>query len=232
MDCRICSAPAHEVFVLRSQRHGVEVPVFRCGRCDAYFSNGGPVNYDNVDLTGYYLQHEAVICARYERVFDRVESLMKPARFLDIGAGMGFSLEVARRRGWTAGGLEPNRALVEHARQRKLDVQCGYLDDSRRGQHDFILVDNVLEHVPDPAAFLRNARRLLSPQGLMLVAVPPMDWLRKGLGAIPPVRNGATRPQINIFCVLPLRFHHSKAYDNAVVRALGLDDGYYFVAAS
>jgi 2-polyprenyl-3-methyl-5-hydroxy-6-metoxy-1,4-benzoquinol methylase len=251
MDCRICSAPAREVFVLRSQRHGVEVPVFRCGRCDAYFSDGGPVNYANVNLTGHYVQHQSSIRARYERVFDRVESLMEPARFLDIGAGMGFSLEVARRRGCNAGELEPHRALVEHARQRQLDVECGYLDDSRRGEHDFILVDDVLEH----AAFLRNARRLLSRQALMLVAVP-MDWLRRWVGAIPHVRKWATRPQINIFHevdehvnmlgrrainalthlvglrVLPLRFHHSKAYDNAVVRALGLDDGDYFVAAS
>ena len=30
--------------------------------------------------------------------------------------------------------------------------------------------------------------------------------------------------------LLPIRYHHSAIYDNAVARSLGLDDGYYFAA--
>ncbi|MEO7338091.1 MAG: hypothetical protein ABIV63_16075, partial [Caldimonas sp.] len=30
----------------------------------------------------------------------------------------------------------------------------------------------------------------------------------------------------------PTRFHHSWVYDNAVVRGLGLDDGYYFLGGA
>jgi hypothetical protein len=94
---------------------------------------------------------------------------------------------------------------------------------------------------------------LLGPAGLLVVAVPPMDWLRKGLGAFHVVREKVVRPQLNIFSDadqhvnmlgrramrqlahraalqrLPFRFHHSKVYDSAVVRLLGLDDGYHFL---
>src|SRR3954453_10329310 len=110
MEGRICSGPTEPVFDLHSHRHAITVPVFRCRSCDAYFTDGGPVNYDDVDLTGYYLSYADAISNRYQRVFDRVESMMQPGRFLDIGAGMGFSLEVARRRGWKSAGIEPNRA--------------------------------------------------------------------------------------------------------------------------
>ncbi len=46
---------------------------------------------------------------------------------------------------------------------------------------DFIYSSNVLEHVPDVLAFLRVSRRLLKPDGKMLVTVPPIirdiDWM-------------------------------------------------------
>lgn len=253
MDCRICQRPAREAFILRSKRHDAHIPVFRCAPCDAYFSAGGPVNYDNEDLGAYYRRYEAPIRARYDRVFAQVERLAPRGRFIDIGAGMGYSLAVGRDRGWTASGLEPNIALVRDARSRGLDVDHGYLDEQREGQYEFVMADNVLEHVPDPAGFLANARRLTAPGGVLLIAIPPMDWLRKALGSSAWVRERVDQPQLNIFResdehlnmmgrkamselasrvgleLLPLRFHHSKVFDNAAFRTLGLDDGYYFL---
>ena len=70
MNCGICSSPTRRVFDLRSQRHDVTVPVMRCKACDAYSSDGGPVNYDDVDLTGYYTASAPTIKAGYERIFD------------------------------------------------------------------------------------------------------------------------------------------------------------------
>lgn len=252
MNCRICERTMGGVFTLHSQRHDIDVPVYRCSHCDAYFSDGGPVNYADANLVDYYQRHAEVIRARYERLFERVESTVGPGRFLDIGAGIGFSLDVARRRGWSARGLEPNRELVRHATGRGMDVLHGYLDGSLHGTYDFVLLDNVLEHVPDPIRFLRDAAHLVDRRGLLVIAVPPVDWLRKLRGAIPAVRNGVTRPQLNVFAEVdehvnilgrramaalarrigirlsPARFHHSAVYDNPVYRALGLDDGYYF----
>ena len=187
------------MFDLHSHRHGVLVPLFRCAHCDAYFSNGGPVNYDDGDLSGYYLAYRIAILQRHAKLFARVEGHMNPGRFLDIGAGIGFSLEVATQRGWAACGLEPNRALVRNACERGLDMHRGYLDDACVGEYDFILTDNVLKHVLDPLRFLRNARRLLAPTGMMVVALPPMDWLRKALGTIRYVREKVSQPQLNIY---------------------------------
>jgi 2-polyprenyl-3-methyl-5-hydroxy-6-metoxy-1,4-benzoquinol methylase len=253
MNCRICAGQTRHVFDLRSQRRAQNVPVFRCASCDAYFSDGGQVDYDDVDLTGFYRRHEAVIRARFERVFSRIETLIRPGRFLDIGAGMGYSLEVATARGWTSRGLEPNRALARSAKERGLAVENGYLDASGHGEFDFVLIDNVVEHVADATNFLRNAGRQLSGNGLMLVAIPPLDWLRKGLGSIRYLREHVSRPQLNVFVeadehvnmlgrramkalaekaglrLKPIRLHHSRVYDNAAFRALGLDDGYYVI---
>src|SRR3546814_19467642 len=98
---------------------------------------------------------------------------------IDIGSGMGFSLQVAKARGWTASGIEPNQALVLSAKERGIDVVHGYLSDDAVGQYDVVLIDNVLEHVPDPVAMIRQATRLMAPDALLVLAVPPFDWLRR-----------------------------------------------------
>ena len=251
--CRICSGQTTRVFDLRSHRHGTLVPVYRCAECNAYFSNGGPVDYEDVDLTGYYLQHADAIGERYERLFTQIGQWREPGRFMDIGAGMGFSLEVARRHRWAPQGIEPNKPLARGAHERGLEVSNAFLTDDTAGQFDLILLDNVLEHILDPLPFLRNAARLLAPDALLVVAVPPMDWLRQTLSAVPYVRKQVMRPQINLFTevdehvnvfsrramrrliasaglgLLDRRYHHSPLFDNAPFRALGLDDGYYFI---
>jgi SAM-dependent methyltransferase len=253
MNCRICSNPAANVFALHSRRHPIEVPVFHCIPCKAYFSNGGPVDYEGVDLVDFYTSNAGSIRARYRKIFSYLESLRSPGRFLDIGAGMGFSLEVAKQHGWLSRGIEPNRHLAHDAQKRGLDVVNSYLDKTTVGSYDLILIDNVLEHVPDPAEFLREAARLLDKNGMMLITIPPVDWLRRMLGHSAYVRDHVERPQINIFeevdehvnimgrqamsrlihsiglHLTSSRFHHSKIYNNALYRACRLDDGYYVV---
>lgn len=251
MNCRICLGITNSSYLLKSKRHNLTVQTFYCPACDAFFSDGGPVNYDLTDLTGYYLPYEQAIRARYQKIFYSLEKLVSPGRFLDIGAGMGYSLEVANERGWTATGIEPNLYLAGHAKGRGLNISNRYLNEETTGEYDFILIDNVLEHIHSPSDFLGHAVRILAKSGIMLVAVPPMDWLRERFGAISYVRDHITLPQLNIFGevdehvnifsrkamgrllqgaglrLLNIRFHHSSLYNNAIYRGLRLDDGYY-----
>ena len=243
-------------YTLLSVRHKVEVPTWQCSSCSAYFSDGGPVSYDDVDLTDYYARNAAPIRHRLQRMFDFFEKRVAPGRFIDVGTGMGYSLEVARARGWSVAGIEPNESLVRSALDRGLPVQHGYLGDDGGPEFDLVLVDNVLEHVLDPAAFLRRVAKLMAPGAELVIAVPPVDWLRRLFGNFEYVRERVTAPQINVFAEVdehvnimgrramhrllkqvgltlePIRFHHSPVFNNAVVRVAGLDDGYYFARRS
>lgn len=255
MNCRICQQPTRVSYALHSNNFNLDVQVFYCSACDAYFSEGAPVDYEHINdfnLIDYYLGHEQVIRSRYQKIFSFIESLTTPGLFYDIGAGLGLSLDVATQRGWTSSGLEPNSELAAYAKERGLDISNTYLTEATTGEFDFILIDNVLEHISQPSDFLLQAVRLLKPSGVMMVAVPPVDWLRKGFSASSWVRERVAIPQINIFYdvdqhvnmfsrkamsrllesvgmrLLEQRFHHSLAYDNALFRGMRLDDGYYF----
>jgi SAM-dependent methyltransferase len=107
-------------------------------------------------------------------VFERLLPA-KRRRLLDIGCGPGFFLRTAKTRGWRALGVEPSRQAASHARGLGLEVAEGFFNAESApgfGRFDAIQLNNVLEHVPDPASVLLEARALVEPGGLLCVNVP------------------------------------------------------------
>ena len=99
--------------------------------------------------------------------------------FLDIGCGEGWALAYFHRLGWDVLGLDyssfsverfqPN--LREHLRTGDLTEQLTELAAAGR-TFEVLWLDNVLEHVPDPAGLLRQCRALVAPGGTLVVEVP------------------------------------------------------------
>lgn len=96
-------------------------------------------------------------------------------RLLDIGCSGGFFLAHANARGWNVLGVEPSEQAAAHARALGVPVVERFLDEldwSVLGQFDAVHLKLVLEHLPDPAGVLADARRALRPGGLLCVQVP------------------------------------------------------------
>ena len=103
------------------------------------------------------------------------EQVPQPGRLLDIGCGVGVFLELARARGWQVTGVDISDYAVQHAReQRGLDARCGVLRDMQfnDGSFDVITMWDVIEHLPDPLAELREVRRVLRQDGCLLINTP------------------------------------------------------------
>ena len=60
------------------------------------------------------------------------------------------------------------RASIDYEIKTTPDSQCHVAAES--GKYDFILSSQVLEHVPDPQSYLREAYRMLRPGGRMLLS--------------------------------------------------------------
>ncbi len=105
------------------------------------------------------------------------ESLLPPdrRRLLDIGCGPGFFLETAMRRGWLAHGIEPSRQAAAHARGLGAAITEGFFNSESAGAlgtFDVVHLNNVLEHIPDPAHLISLAHGLLEPGGVICINVP------------------------------------------------------------
>lgn len=100
-------------------------------------------------------------------------------RLLDAGCGYGLFLDEARRRGWSAIGIEGAEAPAQVAGDLGLEVRVGDILSSLREQDensmDVITFWHVLEHLREPAAVLRTAVEKLRPNGRLVVNCPNLD---------------------------------------------------------
>lgn len=101
-------------------------------------------------------------------------------RVLDIGCNRGLLLEAARRLGWKGVGVELSAVAAQRARDDfGADVYSDFEALARRTPEPFDLAVawHVLEHTVDPVALIRDAARVVRPNGLIAVQVPSFDFI-------------------------------------------------------
>lgn len=112
--------------------------------------------------------------------FGREERAMKPfegLRLLDIGCGAGLVSEPLTRMGFTVSGIdladENIAAAKAHAQEGGLaiDYACRAIEDVPEDSgFDAISLLEVVEHVPDVPAMLREAAARLRPGGILIAS--------------------------------------------------------------
>jgi 2-polyprenyl-3-methyl-5-hydroxy-6-metoxy-1,4-benzoquinol methylase len=122
-----------------------------------------------------YLADRPFIEAKFDEALAHVERYVPVGRLLDVGAGPGFLVAAARRRGWEARGVDLNPWASAHAREVVgVDVAVGTLADllAPGEQFDAVTMMDVLEHVADPDALLAQAAAAVRPGGVLVVLTP------------------------------------------------------------
>jgi SAM-dependent methyltransferase len=109
-------------------------------------------------------------------------ALPSGARILDAGCGSGRNMVELARHG-TVTGIELSNTSVELARARGVGevlegsiLELPFADDS----FELAVSLDVIEHLQDDLAALRELRRAVAPGGALLVTVPAYQWLWSG----------------------------------------------------
>ncbi len=90
---------------------------------------------------------------------------------LDIGSGTGDFLAEAKKQNWKTVGMEPSDKAKSIAKQKGVCLVESY-DELEDHYFDVITMWHVLEHVPDLDFQINELKRLLKPDGTIIIAVP------------------------------------------------------------
>jgi SAM-dependent methyltransferase len=147
-----------------------------------------------------------------ERTIERLD-LPPRARILDAGCGSGRNMVDLARHGDVTG-VEISEASVELARGRHVGevvegsvMEMPFASDS----FDLAVCLDVVEHLRDDRAALRELRRVLAPGGALLVTVPAYQWLWSG------------HDEVN---------HHHRRYNRAALEQAAREAGWEYTSAT
>ena len=123
----------------------------------------------------YHLARELML-RRKAKLVARVAQRPEGGRLLDLGAGTGYFAQYMANRGWDVTAIEPDSGARDFARQHfGLELQpIEALDRMPEGSQDAITLWHVMEHVHRLGQTWDLLHRLLTPEGVLVVAVP--NW--------------------------------------------------------
>jgi 2-polyprenyl-6-hydroxyphenyl methylase/3-demethylubiquinone-9 3-methyltransferase len=117
---------------------------------------------------------------------------------LDVGCGAGLLTEPLARLGAKTMGVDATPEVIavarEHAERSGLEIEYRVGDVQEvEGEFDLITCMEVIEHVADPAMFVKAVAKRLAPNGLLIMSTPnATSWSRliiitlgEGLGKVP-----------------------------------------------
>lgn len=189
--CPLCGGATFETLV-RQDRHLLGLETVGCTRCGLLQTNPRP---DSAGLADFYTHH-------YRRLYQGVEDpdgdyvarfrkderlrytasfilgmlpLRDDSTLLDYGCGEGSLFVALRAAGYQGrlAGVEPNASFARFAAEAGRATVSPTLNDF--GELDGVVINHVLEHLPDPIGVLQELRRRMKPQGRLFVDVPDAD---------------------------------------------------------
>lgn len=159
-------------------------PIVRCRRCAMVFALLLPGDEFLGALYDRVIQKTECIAGSenrpgYARRLRYVAELLElappvdPLRALDYGSGLGVTLRILRACGVESAGYDPSALRNDYVREHDLTIAGSR--ETLGGTFGAVVLDNVLEHLPDPAGTIEWLRGLTVPGTVAYVSVPPYE---------------------------------------------------------
>jgi SAM-dependent methyltransferase len=187
VSCNVCGADDYTVVFPKgvAQMHRI----VRCNQCSLMYAN--PQEF--IDCNAFDVYNERAQTEEFQQYLSkqrvqlpdnlRVLEILNQyfpqrGRLLEIGSYLGIFLDRIRSTGWDVTGLEPFHTVAEYSRKNySLNVVEKLLPDARFPDNTFdaVIMLHVIEHLPNPAEYVREIRRILKTGGMLVVETPRFD---------------------------------------------------------
>jgi 2-polyprenyl-3-methyl-5-hydroxy-6-metoxy-1,4-benzoquinol methylase len=169
--CPVCGSPLKLKYKLRFN-------VYECSNCglqhsDAQFEHSFQSDLEaatrDIGLKKLRLKNFGVIINELKKV--KAGEL----HGLEIGSGNGWWLETCQANGIDCTGIEPEHIYEEYHKEKKLNIVYGFYPEvspKRETWYDFIIFNDVFEHIPDINGLVESLKLDLADDGVLIINIP------------------------------------------------------------
>lgn len=161
---------------------GIALTIWQCSGCGLVQHKMKPVEYFKEVITAASLSEKSRLY-RLNQMKEFVERFgLAGKKVLDIGTGKGEMIDVLREAGFQAVGIEASLKSVSIGNATGRNMIHGYIGDKGvivGGPYDAFISLNYLEHLPTPAAIIRNIHNNATTDAVGFITVPNLDYLLK-----------------------------------------------------
>lgn len=181
--CPVCESTEKR---LEFSKHSIDIVCcLKCGtrycskiaaNLDDVYQNPAYVVYTKEDTDEHYNYRRERFGRERVGILEKHCGDLTEKHLLDVGCGNGYFLSVAMEKCRHCYGAEYSdklRAFTE--RKTGLVVFSQNLDELPKKDFDIITLFDIIEHVPDPIAFMQSVDRLMNPGGYILIFTPNFD---------------------------------------------------------
>ncbi len=189
VSCVVCAAEAGKPYWDCG-----EYSFVRCERCGHVYQNPQPSfedlearyadEYFSYELENDELFFDLMMKGLSDIGFEQRVSFIAPRSFLDIGCATGMLPAYFAKLGFSAEGVELCEPAARYGReQRAVPIFIGTLEQAAFPDARFGVVhaSHLIEHLRDPGVFLRECRRIIAPDGYLVLVTPDTEGLQARL---------------------------------------------------
>jgi hypothetical protein len=174
LSCPVCGSPLKLKYRLRFN-------VYECGNCgllhsDAKFEHSFQSNLESasrdIGLKNLRLGNFRIIIKELQKLKAAAADQLHG---LEIGSGNGWWLETCRTENINCIGIEPEHIYEGYHQEQKLNIIYGFYPDvspKRDSGYDFIIFNDVFEHIPDINGLVESLKSDLADDSLLIINLP------------------------------------------------------------
>jgi 2-polyprenyl-3-methyl-5-hydroxy-6-metoxy-1,4-benzoquinol methylase len=133
-------------------------------------------HYENYGRNDYL---SPLTIKRYHEILDSFEPYRKTNKLIDVGCGIGYFLEEAKKRGWEVYGTEFTDEAIEICSKKGIKMNKGVLTPNNYTSQEFDVITSfeVIEHINNPQEELAHFYKILRKGGLVYCTTPNFNSL-------------------------------------------------------
>jgi len=169
--CPVCGNPL-------KLKHKLKFNVYECASCGLLNSDARFEHSFESDLApeARVSALQALRVTNFVRIIVELKAIKNKLTIgLEIGSGNGWWLDVCAGQRVKCLGIEPERTYESYHKENNLDIVYGFYPDvspKRENGYDFIIFNDVFEHIPDINSLVESLKKDLADDGILIINIP------------------------------------------------------------